>query len=123
MMERHCLRCGAPLHGRTDQKFCSDDCRTDYHNHRRREREQGLRTVNRILASNWRILNAQLRAGHDTVSVTELAERQFNFEIYTTSRRLLPGRRIFWCYNCAYRISRSGVVHIWEETCRNNAYL
>jgi len=122
-MERLCLRCGAPLHGRTDQKFCCDDCRTDHHNQLRRERERRLRVVNRILASNWRILNAQLRAGHDTVPVAELAGLHFNFEIYTNTRRGLPGRRIFWCYNCAYRISRSGMVHIWEESCRNNAYL
>lgn len=122
-MERTCLQCGAALHGRQDKKFCCDECRTDYHNHLRRDRERGLRAINHILASNWKILTAQLRAGHDAVPVAELAGRNFNFEIYTTSRRRLPGRRTFWCYNCAYRVSRSGVVHIWEDTCQNNAYL
>lgn len=122
-MERTCIRCGKPYRGRIDKKFCCDECRTDYHNQLRRERERGLRAVNRILASNWKILSAQLRAGHSKVPVAELAGMNFNFEIYTGSRRWLPGRRTFWCYNCAYRISRSGIVHIWESPVENNAYL
>lgn len=122
-MERTCIRCGQPYRGRSDKKFCCDDCRTEYHNHLRRERERGLRAVNRILASNWKILSAQLRAGHCRLPVEELAGLNFNFEVYTGCRRQLPGRRTFWCYNCAYRVSRSGIVHIWETPVENNAYL
>ncbi|MBQ5435932.1 MAG: DUF2116 family Zn-ribbon domain-containing protein, partial [Bacteroidales bacterium] len=55
-MERRCIRCGAPLRGRADRKFCSDACRTDYHNELRRQDEKALREVNRILAANWKIL-------------------------------------------------------------------
>ena len=122
-MDRICAHCGMPYEGRSDKKFCCDDCRTDYHNQRRRERDKGFRTINRILASNWKILKAQLRTGHSKLSVAELAGLNFNFEVYTNSRRLLPGRRTYWCYDCAYRISRSGTVHIWEGGCQNNAYL
>ena len=122
-MERKCIRCGRPYQGRSDKKFCCDDCRTDYHNQLRREREQGLRAVNHILASNWKILTAQLRAGRHKIPVTELAGLNFNFEVYTNARRWLPGRRTYWCYNCAYRVSRSGTVRIWESGCQNNAYL
>ena len=104
-----------------DKKFCCDDCRTDYHNQIRRERDQHFRSVNRILASNWKILTATLRNGRDKVPMAELASLNFNFEVYTNSRTLLPGRRTYWCYNCAYRISRSGMVHIWEGSCQNNA--
>ena len=122
-MERTCIRCGKPYEGRSDKKFCCDDCRTDYHNQIRRERDRGFRMVNRILASNWRILTAQLREGRTRIPVAELAGQNFNFEVYTNSRGLLPGLRTYWCYNCAYRISRTGMVHIWEGGCRNNAYL
>ncbi|MBR5019128.1 MAG: DUF2116 family Zn-ribbon domain-containing protein [Bacteroidales bacterium] len=122
-MERHCLRCGAPFHGRIDKKFCSDDCRADYHNDRRRAREKELRAVNRILSSNWRILMQQQRLGRHAVPVAELAAHNFNFEIYTATRRRFPGRRIYWCYNFAYQISRRGIVHISVGDCRNNAYL
>ena len=111
-MERHCIRCGQPLHGRSDKKFCCDDCRTDYHNELRRREEKGLRATNRILACNWRILLAEIREGHCRTTVERLAERNFNFEVYTAYQRRFPGRRTYWCYNCSYRISRSGAVHI-----------
>ena len=109
-MSRTCLRCGAPLHGRIDQKFCSDDCRTDYHNEQRRLREKELREVNRILSGNWRILSENLRNGRARISVPELASQNFNFQIYTATQRRFPGRRTYWCYNCAYTVSRSGIV-------------
>ena len=32
MKERKCPVCGKDVLGRTDKKFCCDDCRTEYHN-------------------------------------------------------------------------------------------
>lgn len=114
-MKRTCLRCGAPLQGRIDKKFCSDDCRTDYHNEQRRKWERELRTVNRILAANWKILTRNLRLGRSVLPVEELAAQQFNFTVYTASRRRFPGRRTYWCYNCTYQVSRSGIVRIRRQ--------
>ncbi|MFA6947300.1 MAG: DUF2116 family Zn-ribbon domain-containing protein, partial [Pedobacter sp.] len=31
-MERECLDCGAALRGRTDKKFCDDQCRSNFNN-------------------------------------------------------------------------------------------
>ena len=115
-----CLQCGKVTFGRPDKKFCSDDCRADYHNGRRRVREKELRAVNQILSSNWRILMQQLRLGRHAVPVAELAARNFNFEIYTATQRRFPGRRIYWCYNFSYQISWTGIVHINAGDCRNN---
>ncbi len=111
-MERHCIRCGKPICGRADKKFCGDDCRSDYHNEIRRREEKQLRKVNCILSNNWRILAASMREGRSTLSVSELSARDFNFGLFTASSRRFPGKRYFWCYNYAYRISRSGKVHI-----------
>ena len=112
-MEKLCKRCGSPLHGRADKIFCCDDCRTDYHNGLRRQREKRLREINHILSHNWQVLSARLRAGKRRVRVEELAASDFNFEIYTTSRKKFPGMRIYCCYNLAYRISPTGIVHIF----------
>ena len=71
-----------------------------------------MRKVNCILSNNWRILAASMREGRSTVSVSELSARDFNFGLFTASSRRFPGKRYFWCYNYAYRISRSGKVHI-----------
>jgi len=122
-MERCCIHCGKPLRGRSDKKFCDDDCRTDYHNEQRRAREKKMREVNHILSNNWKVLSALLREGQVEVPARELAARNFNFHIYTASQWRFPGRRTYWCYNCAYSVSRSGIVRIRESACQNNAYL
>ena len=111
-MERHCLRCGTPFQGRIDKKFCCDDCRTDWNNERRRERDKKMREVNHILSANWKVLSDELRAGRSRRPAAELAARNFNFQIYTTQERRFPGRRTYWCYNLAYRVSWSGSVRI-----------
>lgn len=120
-MARTCPQCGASFHGRSDKIFCSDSCRSDFHNERRRAQEKELRMVNRILAANWRLLMKQLRLGKPEVPVEELAAGNFNFDIYTASRRRFPGQRLFWCYNCTYRIDKAGIVHISCGEYRNNA--
>ena len=114
VMERKCLRCGKGYYGRVDKKFCCDDCRTDYHNHIRRQRNKKLREVNNILAANWKILSTQIREGRYDISLRELASKRFNFEIYTASRRVFPGFRVYWCYNLAYRVTLGGKVHIFR---------
>lgn len=50
-----CLDCGALLKGRSDQKFCSTECRNSYNN-ARRSREASVRNIDRILHSNRALL-------------------------------------------------------------------
>lgn len=121
-MARQCPQCGAPFHGRSDKRFCSDGCRSDFHNERRRAQEKELRSVNRILSANWRLLMRLLRDGQRDIPAGELAARDFNFEIFTACRRHFPGRRTYWCYNCSYTVDRTGIVHIRHSKWRNNVY-
>ena len=74
-MARQCPQCGAPFHGRSDKRFCSDGCRSDFHNERRRAEEKELRSVNRILSANWRLLTRLLRDGQRDIPAGELAAR------------------------------------------------
>ncbi len=34
-----CKECGKILHGRSDKRFCNDDCRSSYHNKKRRTKK------------------------------------------------------------------------------------
>lgn len=111
-MARLCPQCGAVIHGRSDKRFCSDSCRCDYHNERRRAQEKELRQVNRILAANWRLLSQLIRLGHKDIPAAELAARDFNFEVYTAAQRPFLRQPVYWCYNYAYTVDRAGVVHI-----------
>ncbi|MFN8206441.1 MAG: hypothetical protein U0T82_03420 [Bacteroidales bacterium] len=71
-MERLCPDCNSPIFGRRDRKFCSDACRTNYHNIRLREKMPLVRKVNTILLRNRKILESFLSHGKSTVSQSEL---------------------------------------------------
>ncbi len=48
-----CTSCQSEFAGRTNQKFCSLNCKNKFHNQRNREKEQVVHQVNRILHKNW----------------------------------------------------------------------
>lgn len=51
-----CLTCSANLTGRIGKKFCSDQCRAQYHNRRRIKDEKWIQQLNRILRKNRTVL-------------------------------------------------------------------
>jgi predicted nucleic acid-binding Zn ribbon protein len=71
-MERHCPDCGIPVSGRKDRRFCSDACRTNYHNLRLRNKLPLVRKVNTILLRNRNILESFCNQGKTILSRYEL---------------------------------------------------
>ncbi len=51
-----CLECGYEITGRSDKKFCSDQCRNTYNNRLKQDANNFVRNVNAILRKNRRIL-------------------------------------------------------------------
>jgi len=49
MEERYCLECGEPLIGRSDKKFCDDQCRNAYNNKLNRDHINLYRNINNKL--------------------------------------------------------------------------
>lgn len=105
------MLCGELVTGRIDKKFCSDACRSEYHNIRRREKQKALRKLNNILASNHGILEGMMCEGRSTVDSSELSSRGFNFGVCTASRHRLA-HTVRYCYNYSYYQTRDGMVHI-----------
>jgi len=66
MNNRKCLQCLEQLRGRTDQKFCSSQCRAAYNNRHQNESIFVLKTINKILKKNHSIL-VNLNASGKTV--------------------------------------------------------
>jgi predicted nucleic acid-binding Zn ribbon protein len=71
-MERHCPDCGILVSGRKDRKFCSDACRTNYHNLRHRDKLPLVRKVNTILLRNRNILEFFYKQGKLIITRDEL---------------------------------------------------
>ncbi len=100
--ERICLECGDVLHGRADQKFCSDQCRNAWHNRQSGASSLVVRQINRVLRKNQAILELLHSSGKLSVSKSELQTLGFNFQYYTHCRTSRNGCTIYCCYGQGY---------------------
>lgn len=100
---RHCLECGEPLTGRSDKKFCDDQCRTNYNNKLNSEGSVLVRNINNILRKNRRILESLITTDlKANVSKNKLINLGFNFNFFTHTYKSKKGFNYFICYDYAY---------------------
>ncbi len=102
MEKRFCLECDEPLRGRADQKFCSDICRTAYHNRMHTNKNKTIRHVNSILRKNRNILEQLNPSGKAKVSREKLAGRGFIFSYFTNTYTTKTGKVYSYCYDQGY---------------------
>jgi D-alanine-D-alanine ligase-like ATP-grasp enzyme len=100
--EKACLECGDAFKGRSDKKFCSDQCRSTYNNHLHSDTADYIREVNSILRKNRRILVELNPDGKTWVSVERLKNKGFNFSYFTSTSRTKDGAQYFYCYEQGY---------------------
>jgi predicted nucleic acid-binding Zn ribbon protein len=100
--ERKCLECGEVLHGRADQKFCSDQCRNAFNNKQLGISNSTIRRINRILRKNQAVLAALNTRGKMTVSESDLIKEGFNFNYVTNLFTTHQGRTYYFCYDQGY---------------------
>lgn len=110
-METSCLQCGAPFYGRTDKKFCDDQCRSAYHNQLNSSFTNQMRLTHRRLRKNWRILTHYFREGTRAVEYTSIHKEGFIPDIMTGIARR-GDTVIYRCYEYAYEIREDGIVYI-----------
>lgn len=95
-----CLHCSKVLQGRSDKKFCDDNCRSSYNNKWLSETNNYVRNVNRILRKNRKILS-ELMGGGETMKVSEykLVSLGFNFKYFTNIFQTKAGKTYYFCYD------------------------
>jgi hypothetical protein len=99
---RKCLECGTAFQGRSDKKFCSDQCRTAYNNHLNSDNSHFIRNVTNALRRNRRILSEMNPGGKTTVPRLKLEQEGFNFHYYTSVYTTRDGRMYYYCYDQGY---------------------
>lgn len=108
---RPCKECGAVLHGRTDQKYCGDICRTAANNHKRAEKAKNqpecIANIQKTLLNNYRILT-ELRKRGEQFSTMYLQDLGFSFR-YMTSTIVDEGTRCYFCFNHGYVINGDSI--------------
>ncbi len=103
-MSRVCLECGSKLHGRVDQKYCSDQCRSTYNNKLKSDPNDYVRTINNILRKNRRILG-KLNPEGKTVKVKKgkLLQEGFSFNYFTNVYETKKSQKTYhFCYDHGY---------------------
>ena len=100
--QRKCALCGEALLGRCDQKFCSDACRSEYHN-RGKQPLAAVVSTHRILRKNRRILEDCFRAGRRLVPREWLLSQGFCFGFCTRQQRQFWQNSRYFCYEFSYQ--------------------
>ncbi len=102
MPEKRCAACGVPIVGRTDKKFCSDQCRSTYNNGLNSDCNKYIRNVNNALRRNRRILDALNPGGKIKVNGSRLKEEGFDFRYHTATYKTRDGVMYYYCYDQGY---------------------
>lgn len=116
--QRKCLNCGEPLQGRTDKKFCDDQCRSQYNNRANSDVTAQMRNINNILRRNRRVLEQAL-AKNATVrtSMKRLLEAGFNPRYHTHTYETRDGHTYRYCYDYGFLPLKSDAVVVvkWKR--------
>lgn len=105
MSGRECMQCSEILKGRSDQKFCSSDCRSTFNNDAKRVFNAEINRVNRILAKNRRILLKLNPTGKTKVSRDVLTKSGYNLDYMTNQYITKTGKVYHFCYD-------QGLLHL-----------
>jgi len=101
-MNRLCLDCGTALKGRSDKKFCDDQCRSNYNNQLKSNDESFLKQINQVLRKNRIILSRHNPQGKTKIKREVLLSKGFNFEYHTHTYTTWNGKIYFFCYEYGY---------------------
>ncbi len=81
----YCDQCGKEFDpNRSDQRFCEDQCRWDYHNNKKKKERKQISPVLNIIKTNRRILRNFHNKGQAYITKDELLYRGYNLNYYTS---------------------------------------
>ncbi len=97
-MERNCLDCGSVLRGRSDKKFCDDQCRSNFNNRMKAGMYSSMRPVNSILRKNHAILSRLCPENKIRIKKDDLLKYGFNPDYHTHLHQTRNGNTYYFCY-------------------------
>lgn len=117
-MTRHCPSCEGEIIGRTDKRFCSDQCRFLFNNTKKREDKSELliQKVNATLRKNRTLLKLASPQGKTTLRREVLQMAGFDFRHFTHVYRTKQGNTYHFCYDYGYLLLEDEKVLIvnWQ---------
>ena len=108
-----CLECGDRIrYGRSDKKFCCDECRTRHYNNMAKGSRGYRRKVMTRLTRNYRILEQILKSGESAMELTDLVSFGFSPDTVTGFHKNRFKSDEYWCFDIKYRMTDSRVYSI-----------
>ena len=101
---KQCLECRNEIIGRSDKKFCCDDCRVSYHNRNYKDKYSCISYVNKVLRANYKILETLYTdESKDIHPYIVLSNMGYNFNFFTSKSNEYNKARIY-CYDFSFTI-------------------
>lgn len=97
--EKKCLQCHEPIVGRSDKKFCDDQCRNTFNNKINADSVNLVRNINNALRKNRRILKEICPDGKKKVIKDTLLTKGFNFKYHTHTYQTKDKAIYQFCYD------------------------
>ena len=113
-MKRKCNYCSSEFEGRSDKRFCSNQCRASFNNSNKTESEKIILQINAVLRKNRTILKSLNPVGMSVVRKEYLEERGFNFKYFTSIYTTKEGNQYWFCYDLGYMNLDDNKVRIVE---------
>lgn len=115
-VEKKCLDCGGSIRGRTDKKFCSDQCRNNYNNKINRDSNNYVRNVHGLLRKNRRILADLFDEGRHKVHKDALFALGYNFSFFTHIIETSSGKKYHYCFEYGYMEIEDGFIELKQNS-------
>lgn len=101
---KHCEYCGKLVYGRSDKKFCDDNCRSSFNNERRVVDSKEMRNIINVLKLNRKILESIVAGGIEKVRVPKekLIRLGYNFRYHTETNTNWKGDFYTYCFDYGF---------------------
>ena len=108
----HCLECGDQIeYGRTDKKFCCEDCRVKYHYEASRISKTYRRKILKTLSRNYSILESLVKSDTASMELADLVPMGFVPGVVTSHRR--NGKHeVYNCFDIKYIMTATRIYSI-----------
>jgi len=115
-VEKKCLDCGDTIRGRTDKKFCTDQCRNNYNNRLNRDSNNFVRNVHGLLRKNRRILADLFDEGRRSIHKDALFALGYNFSFFTHVIETSDGTKYHYCFEYGYRETGNDFIELKQNS-------
>lgn len=102
MVQRKCPSCTQIILGRSDKKYCSDQCRSIANKATRLSSESIIQSTNKILRKNRSILKHLCPVGKAVVRKEVFDAMQYDVTVFSSMYRTRKNQIYFFCYDYGF---------------------